>query len=82
MTRYFVLRDGRVEANTATREDAINLIRTYQAEERHPVLRATFTIIEGKEEYVPYNWPPVPTSAKRIKDKSLSHRHLHLVTLR
>ena len=54
MTRFHIIKDGTVQANTATREAAIDLIRAYQAKETHPILRANFSIIKGEEEHVPY----------------------------
>jgi hypothetical protein len=54
MTRFFVLKDGAVEASAATRDAAIDLVRAYQARETHFMLKANFSIIEGVEEYIPY----------------------------
>ena len=54
MTRYHIIKDGKISASTATREAAIDLIRAYQAKETHPLLRASFSIIKGKEEFIPY----------------------------
>lgn len=57
MTYFYILRDGTITAQTATKESAINLIRWYQEDERknHPYLWANFTIIEGtEEEAIPY----------------------------
>lgn len=39
---------------TSTREEAIEMIRTKQNRETHPFLRAEFSIIEGKQEFIPY----------------------------
>ena len=55
MERYHIIKDGKIEANTATREQAIDLINLYQARETHPLLKAEFSIIKGEEEFVPYN---------------------------
>lgn len=54
MKRFHVFKDGMIQASTATREAAIDLIREYQKKETHPILRANFSIIEGEEEYIPY----------------------------
>lgn len=56
MERFFILRDGKLEASTATRDAAIQLIRIYQEEEkkRHQWLHAEFSIIRGTEEFIKY----------------------------
>ena len=55
MTRFYIFKDGQMIGATSTREEAIEMIRTRQKRETHPFLRAEFSIIEGKEEFVPYN---------------------------
>lgn len=52
--RYHIIKDGTIEASTATREQAIELIRSYQEQETHYMLRASFSIIAGDEEFIPY----------------------------
>jgi hypothetical protein len=54
--RWHVLQDGTVVASTATREQAVDLIRMYQDEEkrRHQWLHANFSMIYGEEELVAY----------------------------
>lgn len=54
MNRFYVFRDGKQEGSTATREQAINMIRQYQKLETHPILRSEFSLIEGVEEFIPY----------------------------
>ncbi len=54
MIRYYIFKDGSVLASTSTKESAIDLIRTYQAKETHPILRANFSIIKGEEEFIAY----------------------------
>ena len=54
MERYFIIKDGRIEASTYTREQAIDLIRCYQKKETHPILKAEFSIIKGVEELISY----------------------------
>ena len=54
MERFHVFKDGVMQASTATKEAAIDLIRSYQANEKHPILKANFSIIEGEEIFVPY----------------------------
>ena len=50
MTYFYIVKDGKIEARTTTKERAIDLIRQHQELEKHPFLRAEFTIIEGKAE--------------------------------
>lgn len=54
MERYFVIKDGSVVASCPTREAALATIRTYQSFETHYLLKASFSIIKGAEELVPY----------------------------
>jgi hypothetical protein len=54
MKQYYIFKDGMVQASTATKEAAIDLIRAYQERETHPILKANFSIIEGEEEFIPY----------------------------
>lgn len=65
MNRFYVFKDGTQVGSTATRELAIDLIRQHQALETHPFLRAEFSMIEGKEEFIPY-----PSRQKPPKKKS------------
>ena len=54
MKRFYVFRDGIMKASAATKENALDLIHRYQEMEKHPFLRAEFSIIEGEEEFIPY----------------------------
>ena len=54
MERYYIIKDGKIEAITHTREQAIDLIRCYQKKETHPILKAEFSIIKGVEEFIQY----------------------------
>lgn len=54
MRKFHIFKDGIIQASTAAREDALDLIQAYQARETHPILRASFSIIEGEEEHIPY----------------------------
>lgn len=56
MKRFYIFKDGTQQASTATRKSAVELIRQYQKQESHPILRAEFSIIAGEEEFIPY--PP------------------------
>lgn len=65
MERVYIFKDGIQQAGTATRESAIELIRQYQKQKTHPMLRAEFSIIVGEEEVIPY-----PSREKPPKKKS------------
>lgn len=52
--RYFIVKDGEMIASTATREAAVDMIRVYQKEESHYLLRANYSIIYGEQEFIPY----------------------------
>lgn len=54
MERYYVFKDGIQQGSAATKENAIDMIRVYQAEETQPFLKAEFSIIKGEEEFIPY----------------------------
>ncbi len=54
MHRFYVFRNGKQEGSTATRDNAIDMIRQYQKLETHPFLRSEFSLIEGEEEFIPY----------------------------
>lgn len=52
---FYIVKDGKVEAQTGTRENALDLIRVYQEKETHYLLKANFSIIEGVEEHIQYS---------------------------
>lgn len=56
MERYYIVKDGKIEASAATRENAISLVRSYQAVEKrtHKFLWSEFSIIKGTEEIISY----------------------------
>lgn len=54
MKRFYVFKDGRQQGSTVTRDQALGLIRQYQKLETHPFLKSEFSLIEGKEEFIPY----------------------------
>ena len=65
MKRFHVLKDEKIEASTATREEAIRLIRIGQEREKkaHQWLHAEFSIIEGEQEYIKYEkTSPTPSA--------------------
>ena len=65
MKRFYVFKDGTQVGSTATREQAIRMIRQHQELETHPLLKAEFSIIEGEEELIPY-----PSQQKTSRKKS------------
>lgn len=67
MVRYYVFRDGEQIASAATRDQAICVIRQYQAEETHYLLRAQFSIIVGEEEFIPYETQKKPGKGNKKK---------------
>lgn len=53
--KFYVLKDGVLIAETFSREEALELIERRQARETHYLLRACFSIIEGKpQEFIKY----------------------------
>ena len=54
MKLFYVFKDGTQVGSTATREQAIRMIRQHQELETHPLLKAEFSIIAGEEEFIPY----------------------------
>ena len=64
MKRFYVFKDGTQVGSTATKEQAIRMIRQHQELETHPLLKAEFSIIAGEEEFIPY---PSQRKASRKK---------------
>ena len=65
MKRVYIFKDGVQQASTATRESAVDLIRQYQKQETHPILRSEFSIIVGgEEEFIPYPSQKKPPKRK------------------
>lgn len=54
MELYYVTKDGRIIGAFHTREEAIELIRMKQMRESNPILKPSFSIIKGTEEFIPY----------------------------
>lgn len=54
MEYHYVFRDGVNIGRAGNRESAIDMIRQEQKKETHYMLRASFSIIVGKEEFIPY----------------------------
>ena len=57
MKRVYIFKDGIQQASTATRESAVDLIRQYQKQETHPILRSEFSIIVGGGRIYPLSVP-------------------------
>ena len=69
MKRFYIFKDGNMEASVSTQERAIALIRQYQAQETHPFLKANFSYIEGEEVFVPYEPPKKPPRKTHEKER-------------
>ena len=54
MERYHIFKDGMIQGSTATRDQAIDMIRQMQKLEDHPILKAEFSIIKGELEFIKY----------------------------
>lgn len=65
MKRFYIFKDGVQQGSTATRENALDMIRQYQKQETHPFLRAQFSMIEGEEEFISYS--PQKKSPKKAR---------------
>lgn len=65
MYRYHIIRDGEIAASTATKDEAITLIRIYQSQETHYLLRSEYSIIAGEQEYIPYETAKKPGKGKK-----------------
>ena len=69
MKRFYVFKDGTQVGSTASKEQAIRMIRLYQEQETHPLLRAEFSIIAGEEEFIPYPSRRKPPEKKRSVER-------------
>ena len=54
MDYFYVFKDGVNIGRTGNRDNALDMIRQEQKKETHCMLRASFSIIAGKEEFIPY----------------------------
>ena len=54
MEYFYVFRDGVNVGRTGNRENALDMIRQEQEKETHYMLRASFSIIVGEEEFIAY----------------------------
>ena len=69
MERFYIFKDGMHQGSTATKESAVDLIRQYQKQETHPILRAEFSIIKGEEEFIPYPYQKKAPKRKNIMER-------------
>ena len=69
MIRVYVFKDGTMTASTSNKERAIALIRQYQAQETHLLLKPQFSYIEGEEVLVPYEHPKRPPQKKNERER-------------
>ena len=65
--RFYIFKDGNQIASTATRESAVELIREYQKYETHYMLRSSFSIIYGAEEFIGYEEPKKGKRGRKTK---------------
>ena len=54
MEQYYIFEDNKMIASTPDKEQALALIRTYQASQTHPLLQSEYSIIKGVMEFIPY----------------------------
>ncbi len=54
MDRYYIFKDSTQIGSTETKDEAIDMIRQRQKRETHYLLKSEFSIIYGKEEFIPY----------------------------
>lgn len=54
MTRWHVIKDGKIIGSAADREQALIMIYMMQQQETHYMLRAQFSLICGEEELIDY----------------------------
>ena len=69
MRQFYIFKDGTQQGSTATRTQAVDLIRLYQSQETHPFLRAEFSIMEGEEVFIPYESKEKPPKRKSEKER-------------
>ncbi|EOS66269.1 hypothetical protein [Oscillibacter sp. 1-3] len=69
MKRFYVFKDGTQVGSTASKEQAIRMIRLYQEQETHPFLKAEFSVIAGEEEFISYPSRRKPPAKKRSAER-------------
>lgn len=57
MARFYVFKDGQQIGSASTHDLAIQLVRSYQEQEDHYLLRSEYSIIHGEEEFISYEKP-------------------------
>jgi len=65
MTRFHCFKDSTEIGSASTHELAVALIRAYQEQETHYLLRSSYSIIEGEEEFIPYPEPKKTTKRRK-----------------
>ena len=54
MKRWYIFEDAKQVAATATKKEALEMVRQYQARQTHYLLKAEYSLIYGEEEFVSY----------------------------
>ena len=54
MKRWYVLKDQGIIGATSSREMAVDMVRSYQKLETHPLLRSEFSIMYGEQQFISY----------------------------
>ena len=52
--RWYVFCDDTLIASTATKETALQLVKQYQKDEKHYLLRSAYSIMYGNMKYIDY----------------------------
>lgn len=69
MKRWYIFKDGQQIAATAEYTQALEMIRQYQAQETHYLLRANFSLIHGEEIHISYKGAEIHSGYKKKGDK-------------
>ena len=69
MKRFYIFKDGTMQGSAATRESALNVIRQFQKEKTHLFLKSEYSLIEGVEEFIPYERTAKPPKRKSEKER-------------
>ena len=70
VNRYYIFKDGTQIGVTATREDAIDMIRRRQKRETHYLLKSEFSIIYGCEEFI-RDFKSLPIAERSVSARSV-----------
>jgi hypothetical protein len=55
MERFHILKDFQIVGSTTTEDEAIEMVRQYQARETHYMLKSEYMIIRGQLQLVSYD---------------------------